>query len=48
MLQRESSQGGEIMFMLSFGVSFVLFVFNIVLPFGLCFVEFSNVFVKFL
>jgi hypothetical protein len=36
------------MFMLSFGVIFVTFTFNTILPFGLCFVEFSKVFVKFL
>jgi hypothetical protein len=36
------------MSMLSVGVVFITFTFNIVLPFGLCFVEFSKVFIKFL
>jgi hypothetical protein len=36
------------MSMLSFGVILVSFVFNIVVAFGLCLVEFSKVFIKFL
>ena len=36
------------MSMLNFGVILVSLVFNIVVAFGLCLVEFSKVFIKFL
>jgi hypothetical protein len=39
---KRSSQGGEAMSMLSLGVILVSLVFNIVVAFGLCLVEFSQ------
>jgi hypothetical protein len=39
---KRSSQGGEAMSMLSLGVILVSLVFNTVVAFGLCLVEFSQ------
>jgi hypothetical protein len=45
---KRSSQGGETMSMLSFGVIFVSLTINTVIAYGLCLVEFSKEFIKFL
>jgi hypothetical protein len=45
---KRSFQEGETKSMLSFEVILVSFAFNTVVAFGLCLVEFSKVFIKFL